>query len=603
MVACVLSAAESADKLKGQRLARPRHIFHGAVFLHFRDCAGVAGNALRLSIISLLVAVRYQLDVLIIVEVEHVLLSANRERRFLTRHKRVARNIRFRIHDLAISRGSGLGLNRILVIPVPVVVHRVAQVGSRLEYRFELRLLIQTIIRLIQIRSGHFIRQSRTRAFNRLFGGNPDPAIKFISVFRVGRYGRQLIADDRTVFSHNLARHDLHMLRSFLDSGATPKCAVTVRRVNNFGALFRVRYELRRERRGRIQIAVFIQLRLGRFRCQGQVVCYKFVAVIPSIELVTGIRQSRRAGQAGSIRLQDCIACMGNRAIFRRISNRGRLFFVRLKPRYKNRVLIQVCLLVPVQFRLGQFRCELRVAGYPFIGLLSGYLVPANELISRVRRGHRAGDRLAAFQLSGRLQNGLIYGWINSAVAYLLLVNRAENRSRLVFVRHELRGIRRISRHRIRNLRLPASKRPAGFACCFAVKRGGGIAMFRVVFLGLKRTVLARFIRYRVANFLIIDLNNVLAFIRLNRQREVFHPIKLITIFRLLRVRVDLRSAHLSFADYGCIFVFYVVVVIFNRIPIRAAIIDIERVINLLQFERSIRISDNFVTAIKLFWR
>ena len=127
--------------------------------------------------------------------------------------------------------------------------------------------------------------------------------------------------------------------------------------------------------------------------------------------------------------------------------------------------------------------------------------------------------------------------------------------------------------------------------------------MFRVVFLGLKRTVLARFIRYRVANFLIIDLNNVLAFIRLNRQREVFHPIKLITIFRLLRVRVDLRSAHLSFADYGCIFVFYVVVVIFNRIPIRAAIIDIERVINLLQFERSIRISDNFVTAIKLFWR
>ena len=127
--------------------------------------------------------------------------------------------------------------------------------------------------------------------------------------------------------------------------------------------------------------------------------------------------------------------------------------------------------------------------------------------------------------------------------------------------------------------------------------------MFRVVFLGLKRTELARFIRYRVANFLVIDLNNVLAFIRFNRQREVFHPIKLITIFRLLRVRVDLRSAHLSFADYVCIFVFYVVVVIFNRIPIRAAIIDIERVINLLQFERSIRISDNFVTAIKLFWR
>ena len=192
MVACVRSAAESADKLKGQRLARPRHIFHGAVFMHFRDCASVVGNALRLSIISLLVAVRYQLDVLIIVEVEHVLASANRERRFLFRHNRVARNIRFRIHDLAISRGSGLGLNRILVIPVPVVVHRVAQVGLRLEYRLELRLLIQTIL-LIQIRSGLFIRQSRIRAFNRLFGGNPDPVIKFISFFRVGRYGLQFI--------------------------------------------------------------------------------------------------------------------------------------------------------------------------------------------------------------------------------------------------------------------------------------------------------------------------------------------------------------------------------------------------------------------------
>ena len=129
--------------------------------------------------------------------------------------------------------------------------------------------------------------------------------------------------------------------------------------------------------------------------------------------------------------------------------------------------------------------------------------------------------------------------------------------------------------------------------------------MFRVVFLGLKRTVLARCIRYRVANFLVIDLNNVLAFVRSNRQRELcrLSLIKLITDFRhFIFISVNGISAPCA-AGYGCMFVFYAVVVIFNRIPIRAAIIDIERVINLLQFERSIRISDNFVTAIKLSWR
>ena len=192
---------------------------------------------------------------------------------------------------------------------------------------------------------------------------------------------------------------------------------------------------------------------------------------------------------------------------------------------------------------------------------------------------------------------------IERLVELSVSVRRVNNFDVLFRVRHPLRGIRRISRHRLRNLRLPALKRPAGFACCFAAKRGGGIAMFRVVCFGLKITVLARFIRYRVANFLIIDLNNVLAFIRSNRQRAVFHPIKLITIFQLGRVCVDLRSAQLAFADYGFMFIFYVVVIILDLISILAAIIDIERVINLLQFERSIRISDNLVTAFKLFGR
>ena len=126
--------------------------------------------------------------------------------------------------------------------------------------------------------------------------------------------------------------------------------------------------------------------------------------------------------------------------------------------------------------------------------------------------------------------------------------------------------------------------------------------MFRVVFLGLKRTELARFIRYRVANFLVIDLNNVLAFIRLNRQREVFRLFEFITDFRLICILSNYILAPCA-AGFGLFIVFYAVVIILDLISILAAIIDIERVINLLQFERSIRISDNFVTAIKLFWR
>ena len=171
-----------------------------------------------------------------------------------------------------------------------------------------------------------------------------------------------------------------------------------------------------------------------------------------------------------------------------------------------------------------------------------------------------------------------------------------------ILVLRPLRGVGHVARHRLRNLRLPARKRPARFACCFAFKRGRVIAIFRAVFFGRKSTVLARFIRYLAANFLVIDLNNVLAFIRSNRQREVFRLFEFITDFRLIFILCNFFFAPCA-AGYGLVTVFYAVVVIFNRIPIRAAIIDIERVINLLQLERSIRISDNFVTAIKLFGR
>ena len=192
----VLSAAGSADPIKDQRLfASPRHIFQFAV-LHFRDCAGVTGNALIFSIISLRVAVRRQLDVPIIVEIDYVLgrIRANRNRLGFSRYRRVVIGSDGGFRRLCPERLVENGLGRLdrNFSSVPVVVHRVAQVGLRLEYRFELRLPIQTIL-LIQIRSGLFIRQSRIRAFNRLFGGNPDPAIKFISFFRVGRYGLQFI--------------------------------------------------------------------------------------------------------------------------------------------------------------------------------------------------------------------------------------------------------------------------------------------------------------------------------------------------------------------------------------------------------------------------
>ena len=374
---------------------------------------GKAGNALLFSIISLRVAFRFQLDVLIIVEIDYVIgrVSLNLDLLGIIRYRRVAigpdggfRHL-FPEHLAC----NGLGIRNLSGRPVPVVIHRIAQIGLLREYRFEHRILIQTI-RLIQKRSGLFIRQRRTRTFNRLFGRNPNPVVKFISFFRVGRYGRQLIADNRTVFSHNLARHDLHKLRNFLDSGATPKRAVTVRYINNFRFLFRVRLPLR--------------------------------------------------------------------------------------------------------------------------------------------------------------------------------------------------GIGHVSRHLIRDLRLPARKRPARFACCLAVKRGGVIAIFRVVFFGLKSTVVARFIRYLAANFLVIDLNNVLAFIRSNRQREVFRLFDLITDVRLICILSNYILAPCA-AGFGLFIVFYVVVIILDLIPILAAIIDIERVINLLQFERFIRLFlfDNFVTAFKRSWR
>jgi len=93
---------------------------------------GKAGNALLLSIISLRLAVRLQLDVLIIVEIDLV-LSLDDLNRLLF--------IRFRRNCVAFNRGGGclhrfperlavkgLGSRNLLGRPVPVIVHRIAQV-------------------------------------------------------------------------------------------------------------------------------------------------------------------------------------------------------------------------------------------------------------------------------------------------------------------------------------------------------------------------------------------------------------------------------------------------------------------------------------------
>ena len=194
-----------------------------------------------------------QVGPLRVVDVDHIIIAGSNLQRILIHAVVVVavdinHFVRRRDHSLERHPVLNLLIVKHLVRVLLKVVHLIAQVGLLREYRFEHRLLIQTIL-LIQKRSGLFIRQSRTRAFNRLFGCNPDPVVKFISFFRVGRYGRQLIADDRTVLSHNLARHDLHKLRNLLDSGAAPKRAVTVRYINNIRFLFRVRHPLRGIRR------------------------------------------------------------------------------------------------------------------------------------------------------------------------------------------------------------------------------------------------------------------------------------------------------------------------------------------------------------------
>ena len=103
--------------------ARFGNIVKGNVFLR----AGVARfNRLLVSIISLLVAVRRQLDVLIIVEIDYVRSLGDRDRLGGIRYRRIAIDLNggFR-HGTAKICFFCLRLNRFILFSHPVVVHRV----------------------------------------------------------------------------------------------------------------------------------------------------------------------------------------------------------------------------------------------------------------------------------------------------------------------------------------------------------------------------------------------------------------------------------------------------------------------------------------------
>ena len=96
--------------------------------------SGKAGNFLLFSIINLRVAVRFQRDVLMIVESDYVIgrVSLNLDLLGISRYRRVAldRNGGFRHLRPERLTVNGFGSRDLLGRVVPVVVHRVAQVGS-----------------------------------------------------------------------------------------------------------------------------------------------------------------------------------------------------------------------------------------------------------------------------------------------------------------------------------------------------------------------------------------------------------------------------------------------------------------------------------------
>ena len=132
---------------------------------------GKAGNAMLVSIISHRVAVRFQLDVLIIVEIDLVRSRPNRNRLIF---------IRFRRNCAAVNRGGGclhlcperllvkgLGIRNLSGRPVPVVVHRIAQVGLLLIIDIERVINLLQFERPLRLSDNLVIAFKRFKRFGR----------------------------------------------------------------------------------------------------------------------------------------------------------------------------------------------------------------------------------------------------------------------------------------------------------------------------------------------------------------------------------------------------------------------------------------------------
>ena len=80
----------------------------------------------RFATVFILIVDRQLVAVLRVVEVKHVLALANRERRFLTRHQRVARDLGVRVHSIAERRSSCYGVFNLFLCSFQIIVYRVS---------------------------------------------------------------------------------------------------------------------------------------------------------------------------------------------------------------------------------------------------------------------------------------------------------------------------------------------------------------------------------------------------------------------------------------------------------------------------------------------
>ena len=205
------------------RRARCGKAFKGNAFRR----TGKAGNSLLRSIISLLVAVRRQLNVLMIVEIDLVRSRPNRNRLRSSRYRRVALGSDGGFRHLFPEHlaCNGLGIRNLSGRPVPVVIHRVAQVGLLLKLRRERRVLIQLIIPII-FTVQFFLSLCRVKnGVVPYLIGSLVPANEIITGFRRGCHSRQRFACQ---LAHSLLCDSI-------------KCSVSVRRIVNVNGLFFVR--------------------------------------------------------------------------------------------------------------------------------------------------------------------------------------------------------------------------------------------------------------------------------------------------------------------------------------------------------------------------